>query len=64
MIRANQNSLAVMDQGVDHFTGADVPDANGRIGRAGDDDALVILEAEDRPAEDGAEVKLGSTIAE
>ena len=53
-----------MDQGVDHFTGADVPDANGRIGRAGDDDALVILEAEDRPAEDGAEVKLGPTIAE
>ena len=41
-----------MDQGVDHFSGADVPDANGRVGRARDDDAVIVLEAEDRPAKD------------
>lgn len=42
-----KNSLAVMDECVDHLTRLDIPDPNCAITRAGDDHLLVVLETED-----------------
>ena len=42
-----KNSLAVMDECVDHLPRLDIPDPNCAVTRAGDDHLLVVLETED-----------------
>jgi hypothetical protein len=45
----HQNGFAMVNESVDHLASVDVPNTNGRIGRARDDDAVVVLEAKDGP---------------
>ena len=42
-----EDGLAVVDQRVDHLPGLHVPDPHGAVGGPGDDDLVVVLEAED-----------------
>ena len=42
-----EDGLAVVDQSVDHLPGLHVPDPHGAVGGPGDDDLVVVLEAED-----------------
>jgi hypothetical protein len=45
-----KHSFAVVDEGVDELPGANVPNANGGVTRAADDDFVVVLKAKDRPS--------------
>lgn len=40
-----QNSFAMMNQRVRHLARLDVPDPNGGVARAADDDFVVVLQA-------------------
>ena len=42
-----EDCLAVVDQSVDHLPGLHVPDPDGAVGGAGDDDLVVVLQTED-----------------